>query len=340
MKSFALAHTAVCNGAAAAILSGCDGWQPPIGVPAETVISGARVTDRGYSRAASARDDLIYIAHGEAARAGYRGVVTVLTFPAGKRFATIRLDGFGAGACSDVSGNVWVVVGQQNHKYDAYEFAHGRSKPIAKIAVAHSHGIAGDCAIDPATGDLAVVVGAINCGSCKAGVDIWKGAHNGKPETVSIPFTPVGCTYDDTGNLFVDGLVGSTVFFDFAELPKGNDRFHYVTLDKMPGGYPGGIRWDGSYVDIVADSFRNGPAVYRVDVSQYKGHVAGVVHLKDHFYAALFDVYGSSIVGTRGNNGRIISLWPYPAGGEPTKTLDRIERPPRGLAISAASARP
>lgn len=313
---------------AAFLLAGCGGSQtgPP---PAATLNSAAR--------AASSAGDLLYIAHDVREHGVYRGVVTVLTFPSGTAFATIPLDGFADGACSDASGNVWIVVGQQNHKYEAYEFAHGASKPIAKIAITHAHGIAGECAIDPETGDLAVVVGAVNCGSCHAGVDIWRGARKGKPETIAIPFTPVGCTYDDSGNLFVDGYVGSTVFFAFGELARGSESFRAVRLDKMPGGYPGGVGWDGSYVVILAENVRRGPELYRVDVSQYMGHVSGVVHLKGLYYGGVFDVYGGSVVGSRGNSGRMISLWPYPGGGKQTETLDHVAFAPRGLAISTAS---
>ncbi len=315
--------------AASIVLSGCGGLQSTM--PTEPMMNGARV--------ARSPGDLVYIARTERAHTGYRGVLTVLAFPSGKPFGTIRLDGFANGACSDASGDVWVVVGKPNRVYDAYEFAHGQSKPIAEIHVVHPHGIAGDCGVDPSTGNLAVVVGAVNCGICQAAVDIWKGARSGKPEIISIPFTPVGCAYDDSGNLFVDGSLGSTVFFDFAELANGSRGFQYVTLDKEPGGYPGGVRWDGSYVDIAGDNPRSGPELYRVDVSQYKGHVAGLVHLKGLFYGAAFDPYGNSVVASRGSKGRNVAIWPYPAGGKPAKELGRFPYAPRGLAISAAPAR-
>jgi hypothetical protein len=282
---------------------------------------------------ASSSGALLYV--GNAVRIGkkFQGLLTILTFPDAKPYSTIRLNGDATGVCSDTSGNVWAVV-RQDREVDAYEFAHGGAVPIAKIRVKHAHKYSSDCAVDPTTGNLAVLDGAKPRSKAMGHAEIWANARAGKPATFALPFEPISCTYDANGNLFVDGSIGSTELFALAELTKGSPSFAKVTLDRVPANYPGNIRWDGSYVDIVDNDFMGHGKIYRVDVTAYKGHVADVLHLHDLYYFAVFDVADGVLAGTAGNNGRKLLTWPYPRGGKASAPAMGFQYPPRGVAVS------
>lgn len=318
-----LSGSKLCNGglATALLLVGCS---------SQGTMPIARSGVSSSQGAAKSSGYLLYVAHAAKSHSKYISVVSVLTFPAGKPYARIELTGYSAGACSDTSGNVWVVEGE-NREYTALEFAHGGTKPIAQIEIGRAHGLGGNCAVDPTTGNLAISEGYCES-TCQAYEAIWAGARRGKPHLFPVPFTPVSNAYDASGNLFVDGYIGSSLFFGLAELTNGSPAFARITLQKGREGYPGGIAWDGKYLDIVADG--HGAMLYRVDVSNYEGRVVGSVPLQGLYYPTFFAIGENSIVASRATYGRFLSLWPYPAGGEPTKTLAHYPYAPRGLAIS------
>jgi hypothetical protein len=308
------------------MLAGCGGAQS--GMPA-----GGWAASQLPSLASSTSGDLLYFGHAVGRRPNFRGLLSVVMFPSGKPFATIDLPGLAQGACSDTSGNVWVVV-KENYDFNAYEYAHGGTVPIATIHIVRAQDFATDCAVDPSTGNLAVLVGGRSATSY---AEIWAHAREGKPARYQMLFTPTSCVYDADGNLFVDGWSGDTVLFELAELSKGSRAFANVTLDKPPLNYPGHIRWDGSDIDIADNSFSDSFKIYRVKVSGYSGHVAQIVRLKYLSYLAVFDVHGARLAGTAGSNGRFLSLWPFPAGGKSTRTLAKLKYQARGVAISVGS---
>jgi hypothetical protein len=283
---------------------------------------------------ASSSGALLYITDARKIRhtANYRGLLKVVTFPQGQPYATIRITGFADGLCTDASGNVWAVAGNGT-KWNAYEFAHGGTRPIATIRIPNLNDYASGCAVDPTTGNLAVLTGAY--GGYGAAVDIWTGAKPGKPAVYAMNFTPNACAFDGSGNLFIDGYVGSTIFFDFAELATGSNTVTNVTLDKYTDGYPGGVAWDGTYVDVVTTIYHaSRPGILQMQISGYRAHVAHVIHPRGLYPLAPIAVAGSIVVGADGLSGQNVALWPYPAGGKPTATLDRLKFNVRALAIS------
>jgi len=309
------------------MLAACQGSQSQFGAPPALPQSQA---------AAKGSGDLLYVGGAQDKHGGKsRGALAVVTFPGGKPVATIALDGYPTGICSDRSGNVWAVVGD-GHSWNVYEYAHGGTTPIAKIHVPNAGYYVADCAVDPTTGDLAVVGGAYDGSGATAYVDVWHGAAPGKPERFPFSFSPYACAYDDSGNLFLDGYVGSTIFFELAELAQGSKSVTSVSLDRNAGGYPGGVQWDGTYVDVIA-VLRGGSAILRVSVSDYKGHVVGIVRPKGLAYTGWFDIAGKTLVGDSGAGGQSLSLWPYPAGGQPLRKLDHLQMTVRGLTISVGS---
>jgi hypothetical protein len=328
--------TLACLGLA--MLAGCSeeraigGGVPPSGTGMSSQAPNGASAASGGASAASG--DLLYVTTFEKGRRGPRGVVSILTFPGGRPVANIFTAGFGTAACSDESGNVWVVVDQHSH-WNAYEFAHGGTKPIAKIHIPHPNYASG-CAVDPTTGNLAVLVGIEQGSGPRPAVDVWAGAREGTPAVYPIAFTPFAGAYDDGGNLFVDGYIGSTVFFEFAELAKGSSSFVNVTLDKRVGFYPGGVQWDGKYIALVPGPVRGHSLIYRVKVAGTIGKVVGEVDVEHLSSMAAFSVKDGKVAATTGAYGGVVTLTPYPAGGRPTKTLARLPFPAGGLAISSS----
>ncbi|MGB8909563.1 MAG: hypothetical protein WCC84_12540 [Candidatus Cybelea sp.] len=303
---------------AVAMLTGCAGAReqsPAPGLPA------------GASRASG---DLLYVAHvGEPRPHHYRGIFTVLTFPQGQAVAKIVLPGIATGSCSDASGNVWVVV-FHGRRHDAYEYAPGRPNPIAKIYIPHTGRITTGCAVDPTTGDLAVLTGFYE-GSAPSHIDVWAGAHEGKPVSYPITFSPIACAYDASGNLFVDGYVGSTVFFELVELPKDSNSIKNIKTGLYD--FPGGVQWDGEYLAVFS-----GPVLYRMSVSGSAAHIVSRYRPRKVYPGTPLAIADGSMVAESGGYGDDVSLWQYPGGGKATKRLARFEYAARGLTISAGSS--
>ncbi len=250
--------------------------------------------------------------------------------------AAALLFGCGGGAeCSDASGNVWEIEAA-GKRHIAYEFPHGGTTPLAKIRIPRADGFTAGCAVDRTTGNLAVLAGSYNGSGTESKAEVFAGAQPGKPAVFPIPFQVYAGGYDDRGNLFIDGYVGSTVEFEFAELPKGGKSFEAIHFDKNADWYPGGVVWDGKYIDVVTQGAARSPSIYRVTVSGRVGHVEGIVHLKRLYFVSLFDMKGGLVAGMSGNAGETISEWPFPGGGKAMKRLANYASAPRGLTISVA----
>src|ERR1700691_2259068 len=119
--------------AAAAMLAGCGGSQPPIGAP------GA------LPQTANSGGDVIYAINDSQ--------TLVLTYPQGQVVG--KIDSGGNGICSDDKGNVFITsAGTLEGEDEIYEYAHGGTNRIAVLV--EPLGDAGfGCARDPITGDLA-----------------------------------------------------------------------------------------------------------------------------------------------------------------------------------------
>ena len=290
-------------------------------IPSDTFAGKQRAGDTaGFS------GDLLYIAHSGHHR--FHGLLSVLTFPQGKLVSTIPIRRFATGICSDTSGNVWIIVADDNHR-TAYEYAHGGTTPIATIHILHSRS-GNACAIDPTSGNLAIITGD-RLGRNFA--DVYAGAREGKPASYQIPFTPTACIYDDGGNLFVDGAHGSTIFFKLGELAKDANAFTNVTLNKAASWYPGGLQWDGKYLALVEPFRQQGPSIYRIKIAGSVGDVVGAVHLDTLWSGSPLAIGDGTAVATA-DEGNVVAQWRYPAGGKRIKTLVQYEYGVGGLAIS------
>ncbi len=322
MKSLDLSRYALCSCAAAAMLAGCGGSQPPIGAPgtmpqtaAQQSRSAQRYDGASWMAPEAKSENLMYITDGDS--------VVVLTYPKGKVAGTLTGLDDAVGDCADASGNVWIM---NSNGGTIEEFAHGGTTPIATL---HLSGSPQGCSVDPINGDLAVAAGDVL---------VWSHAR-GAPKSYAVQGDVFAyCGYDDQGNLFADGFRSPTRYpFLFEELPKGGHLLEEITLTEDLGNAEGHVQWDGHYITIDAAHQRTrGPfhrAIYRVRVSGYTGKIIGASHLSPLQKRILAQswILGNVVVipydvqplRRRGPNK--IGLWNYPAGGAVSKTLTPLK---------------
>ncbi|MGC1379489.1 MAG: hypothetical protein WA814_00540, partial [Candidatus Baltobacteraceae bacterium] len=244
--------------AAAALLAGCGGSQLAPAVPG--TMPAARHS--GSWMAPDAKSgDLLYITD------TVTNELYVFSYPKGTPKGAIT-GGLQdpAGECVDKSGDVFVANTGANN---VYEYAHGGTSPIAVLNDPGYFPVG--CSIDPVTGNLAVTNFPVTS-SLQGNVVIYKHAK-GNPKgnyTSKIMNQMLLCSYDGSGNLFVDGLTKGSGFA-FAELRKGGTALTNVTLNQSIGN-AGGVEWDGTYV-AVGDQTTN--TIYQFTISGKKGTVVG-----------------------------------------------------------------
>lgn len=182
----------------------------------------------------------------------------VLVYDYGTNNEVGKLDYFtdAAGSCTDAKGDVFVT---NYGAADILEFAHGKSSPIRTLIDPSPY--AYDCAVDPSTGNLAVVNEYGQSQYSPGNVALYTDAK-GNPKTYKINgfSTYASCTYDSEGDLLVGDIESSDVG-KFAMLPHGSSKFAAVSLPADQNWISYGFtRWDGAYFDVeyrsaVAPSF-------------------------------------------------------------------------------------
>jgi hypothetical protein len=281
----------------------------------------------------AATKDLLYISNFNTE------TVLVYSYPDGKKMGT--LTGFAQpdGLCSDKNGDVWIVNNERSQSgEDVVEYKHGGTNPIKTLKDPSEILIA--CSVDPTTGNLAVT-NTETYSFGRGALVIWKKAK-GTPTVLKVPnmMYPYFCGYDDKGNLYVDGQPYSSAGFTFAELPKGQEKFKVITLDKAIE-FPGNVRWDGKYVAVGDQEYAyNSSGLYQSAIYQTTGASGKVVHvipLEGTGDIIGFSIEGKALIGpdAQWENAGDVFFWNYPAGGKATKTLKGFDAP-YGTAISVA----
>jgi hypothetical protein len=292
---------------------------------------------QGYASAYSAppAQALLYVAYAGGTTNGH---VSISTFPQGKLLQTI--DGLDSplGECVDRDGDVFVSNYGSGGSFGAaiLKFVHGGSAPVAELKVQGYHPI--NCADDPTTGDLAVT---LNDGGSGNAIAVFLGAQ-GTPTLYSTPLPVFACTYDDQGDLFIDGNFGA---YDpvVLELPKHHSMLNEITLDKALY-YVGSLQWDGTHLALQArptlgDS--HGPSlVYRLSISGSQAHTIGIAQLSSgkrdrnpNLPLTQFWIQGKRIVGPMVPH-KNIGVWRYPAGGKNRSKIENSGYTVLGITIS------
>lgn len=179
-----------------------------------------------------------------------------------------ELDGLGetAGLCSDSSGDVFVVDAERSL---IYEYPPAGSLPVYIYDDRGNRPVG--CAVDPTSGDLAV--------TNLENVSVWPPGTSETPKSyLSSNITAYAyASYDDAGNLFVDGT-SSKQGVAFAALYSGNQSFTAIPLGLGNRKHrAAGVQWDGQYV-AVADSLT--ASIYRVAVSGTTGKIIQTVSVR------------------------------------------------------------
>lgn len=243
--------------------------------------------------------------------------VYVFSYPKGKLVQTLTGFADPGGECVDSKGDVFVTnTGGSN----IIEYAHGGSTPIATLNDKGWFPIG--CAVDPATGNLAVT----NFSTSSSGpgnVVIYKHAK-GRPTghyTDSAMPSMLLCSYDGSSNLFLDGLTDGSAFA-FAELRKGTQKLTNITVDQSIGS-AGGVAWDGTHV-AVGDQTTN--TIYQFTIAGKHATEAGSTSLGGASEVFQFWIDGSKVIGADALAGDV-GFWSYPDGGSATKTIGGLYAP-------------
>jgi hypothetical protein len=265
------------------------------GGAANVPLSASGAASSPWIQRAAKRGDLLYVATG--------GNVYILSFPGGKVVGSLNVSGYAL--CSDKDGDVFVPGGSS---YAVLEYAHGGTQPIQTLE-------AGDipvgCAVDPVTGNLAVTQEGSGAGE----VAIFPNAQQPSTWYRDPDISTYGlCSYDDSGNLFVDGT-GSGAFI--AQLRKGSSTFRNYALDPNFDAY-GDVQWDGAHIALSNPSTGQ---LYRLKFSKTSFKVVGTTQINDwqnnysgHWPYVQTWIEGATFIA-QADGMAALGLWRYPRGG-------------------------
>lgn len=264
--------------------------------------------------------DLIYVAD---LGAVYHQGVDVYSYPQGKDVGFIQPDeDVFAGLCADKQGNVWVLTWATNGQAFYDKYAHGGTQPIQSIIAS---GVPSSCAVDPATGNLAIAnFEDFNVSRSRGDMAIYQRGQ-GEPEDYyddSITHYDY-CAYDDKGNLFADG---NTDYLN--ELVRNSSTLLHIYLNKNIS--PGSLQWNGGSLAIAVVGGGKGPiSIDRATVKGSGAQIIGTTKLQTYrnqgeYLDLGFLIRGKVIAGPGpGSAGPESELyfWPYPAGGKASKQI-------------------
>jgi NHL repeat len=314
----------LCALAFAAALSGCGAP----GIPNTSIVPNHRAALLGSSRSWMSPEaktaKLLYVSDPGT------DDVDVYSYPNEKLLGV--LTGFNEpwGLCSDRTGHVFVA---DVWHYRVVEYAHGGIKPIKSINGEQGHPIS--CSVDPRSNDLAVVYYFLNEASRYSEVAVY--AHEkGVPRVYDgskIANDLNACTYDNRGNIFVDGLYGyASITVGLAELPKGGNELVDISLPNHIG-HLSSVQWTGNHLALGDQSLNESyPAmIYQYDVDGTRATQVGTTQLVGTTGLQQFWAQGGKVGAPSGS----VRLYHYPAGGAPLKTLGGFTNP-FGITLSIA----
>lgn len=305
MISVTFYRHAYCVVLAAACLSSCSASQPPALAAYAQVAGQASSGSISRIMRRATKETLLYAVGG-------CGGTCILSYPEGKLVG--QLTGYvGNAICSDNSGNVFISQNTQ-----VVEFAHGGTAPIAIYGVPYSP--ANGCSVDPTSGSLAVVNGSF--------VSIFPQGST-KATSYSTLIDAHYCTYDSSGNLFVDGFAGQNP--GLSELAKGSSAFAKLTIDSKVG-QPGQLQWYGKYLtyeDVQGNQNNQRKGIIsRLSISGSVATIVGQTTLKKvPNVLTQSSIYNGSLIApysVTGPNPKNLGIWKYPRGGKPSKRITKF----------------
>jgi hypothetical protein len=283
---------------AVAALSGCGGFQTPVASferPAQSWVQPNGIRQK----------DLIYVTSVP--------FIDIFAYPDGKAMAQIR-GAYPYGLCVNRAGDVYVVDPTQA---SITEYAHGAMKPKATLSYPDYNPT--QCAVDPATGNLAVISGsgaAVRRGSQY--LNVWIYAHGkGAPAQYQL----VGLNYlyfpayDDKSNLFIDGIAPYNGF-GLAELANGQNTFRIIRLDQEIQNRirsAGGIQWCAGRLAVANNTRYGHGTIDRLRIGGARAYWGNQTVLSGAGGIGSFWIEDGAVTAPQET---AAYLWPYPKGGQ------------------------
>jgi len=299
--------------AALVLVAGCGGSQPPIGASGAMLQTSAIAQHASHGKSwmlpEAKAEKLVYIAAGQ---------IYVYAYRSSKLVGTIARIGDTHYECSDKQGNVFVSVDQFASNTGIYEYAHGGTNPINYFSVPEAFA----CAVDPITGNLAVINGGPT-------IYIFPNA-SGSPEvyTASNIYYTRGIAYDGSSNLFINGsdIKGH---FALVELPAGGNDFESITIAGSEGGNAlNPLAWDGQYLALGSyqstKKIHDQEVVLRLAISGSSAEIVGNTPLGAQREPYHLQFWANGNVAIQASNKprshSLVQYFTYPEG-KATKTL-------------------
>ncbi|HYL27998.1 MAG TPA: hypothetical protein VEW74_09205 [Candidatus Nitrosotalea sp.] len=200
------------------------------------------------------------------------------------------------------------------------------------------------CSFNRATGDL-VVSNIINTSGGPGNLELYHGATGTPtPLTNSNQYEYFFPTYDNAGNIYVDGFSNSFTFL-LSECPSGSSTCHNVSVSGASPFFPGGLNWNRVTSQLVVGDQECGGTLgscwYAGTVSGSTYTVSGTTNLAntdgtgcdvDQGALGPFGKYaGGGCIGFYSPS--VSARWAYPAGGDPNWYNSSVVEP-IGAAIS------
>ena len=237
------------------------------------------------------------------------------------------------GLCSDGNGNVFIPSGNV-----VREYAHGGTRPLAVLRGAPG-GDTQFCAVDPATGNLAVSGGT----SRKSGVAVYAGAAGSPRIYRGLRGVYWSSAYDEDGNLFVEAAAALDGTPNLLELRKGGTQVKDVPWGRTRPARIGSIQWDGRYLAVESPDTRSGQAtIFRFRVTGTRAALVSRTALRGAGSPLQFAIAGGQIAvpnrGVSDASAPGVMFYAYPGGDGPTQTVANA-REPQAATVSPARRR-
>jgi hypothetical protein len=306
--------------------SGCSGVS---GSSLPNAFAGTATRSQMPDQARDGKQALLYVTEASL------GDVLVYRYDDGTGIDRIgQLTGFvyPAAPCTDKAGDVFIPDEEAAH---VVEYAHGATSPERVYQDPKAFPIA--CAVDPKSGDLAIVNFKTYGGDANV-VVIEPRAANVMSYTDANFATGASASYDDSGDLFVNGLDGQSAY-ELDELTAGGTQLTSVEIRGATMHIPGRLQWTGAHLLAGDQSYRgqDTSGAYRLMVSGTSATVDGSIK-----FTGSKDVAGFCKRGT-GKTAKIVAadmqqnalfVYRFPGG----RLVQRIDGPftPDGAVISQA----
>ncbi len=351
MKIYDLHGCALALCACAAMLSACGGSQATVTATESLSVIPARARvhqpqGRSLMEPRASGQALLYVSDGVSK-------VYVYTYPRGRLEGTLTGFIYPGGECVDSAGDVFITASSDPSVSSStiYEYAHGGTTPIATL---NDPGVARGCAVDPTTGNLAVAntVDDSNPYGKYGDVAVYAEAQGSPTVYYSSQFYFRFCGYDNQGNLYLsasNGYYGNEA--QLVGLASGSSYFEQIDLNTTlytVSDFSPSVQWDGQHMTVSSDQYskvqgREEPVlVYQLSIAGSSGTILGTTELaccsNKGKHTGQSWIQGNTIIAIYFYKARgYISLWPYPGGGMPRKSLRRGDKL-WGVTVSSASS--